>query len=266
MINVIFRPILEALPENNRLERIWVLAKVDFLKRYYGSFLGLVWAFINPLVQLAIYYAVFTIVFKNETKNFSLFLFLGLICYLFFAEAASKGIGLMKRKRYLLENIPINKLDIYYASIFSVSFAFLFNFAAYFLISLFFPIELSSYVYLVPLLIVNLMMFILAIKLLLSIIHVFLNDIVHIWDLAKMALLWLSGVFYEIDPSATWKTALMTYATPLPGIFINMRKLLIFGEVPDWHMFSYDFAYATVLLGISLIIFQALGNKAVEKL
>jgi len=70
--------------DHNRYERIWVLAKTSFLKRYYGSFLGVVWAFINPAVHLMIYYIVFTVVFRSRVEDFALFLFLGLIMLMFF--------------------------------------------------------------------------------------------------------------------------------------------------------------------------------------
>ena len=266
MINQLFKPLLETLPENNRLERIWVLAKTDFLKRYYGSFLGLVWALINPLAKLAIYYFVFTIVFKNRLPNFALFLFLGLLLYLFFMEVTTKGLQLFKSKRYILENIQINWLDIYYAGIISAFFGFLFNFATYFLISLYLGAELSAHALLVPILILNLIVFSLAVKILLSLIQIYVKDIIHVWDLVRMMLLWLSGIFFHIDPNATWKSAMLYYLTPLPGIIQNARNVLIYGKPVDGYFMVYDMAYAVALLGIALFCFNRLRYKALEKI
>jgi lipopolysaccharide transport system permease protein len=254
------------LPENNRLERIWVMAKANFLKRYYGSFLGLFWALINPVVHLMIYFFVFTIVFKSRQPNFALFLFLGLLIYFFFAEASSKSLHIFSAKRYLLENIPLNKLDIYYASILSAFMGFVFNLAAFFIMSFFFPIKTSIDAIVFPLLILNLFIFILGIQLILSIIHVYLKDFAHVWNLTQMALLWLSGVFYQIDPSATWKSAILAYLTPLAGIISNARKILIYGEGVDWFIFLYDFGYAILLLGLAMVVFNKYSPKALEKL
>ena len=69
--------IIDWIPENNRLERIWLMAKFDFVTRYYGSFLGLFWALLKPLFQLMVYYVIFTVVFTTKTENFLLFLFVG---------------------------------------------------------------------------------------------------------------------------------------------------------------------------------------------
>ena len=94
--------IVNFIPENNRIERIWLMAKFDFVTRYYGSVLGLFWALLKPLFQLLIYYLVFTFIFNNSTENFLLFLFVGIILFQFFMEAASGSLKIFKSKRYLL--------------------------------------------------------------------------------------------------------------------------------------------------------------------
>jgi ABC-type polysaccharide/polyol phosphate export permease len=257
---------LSQLPENPRLERIWLLAKSEFKKRYYGSFLGVVWAFVNPLVQLFIYYYIFTVVFKSRTENFTLFLFLGILLWTLFVEGSTKGLTLIKSKRYLLENIQINRLDIYYASLLSTFMGFLFNFTVYLLISLFFDTSPSWEILLVPLLLFNLLLFVLGVQILLSVIHVFLNDILHVWKLSTMVLFWLSGIIFQIDPGATWKTLILSYLTPMFGIIANARAALIYGEGFDWGLFVYDYAYAGLLLMIALLVQRKYFGRALELL
>ena len=129
--NSMLENILNWLPENNRIERIWLMAKFDFVTRYYGSFLGLFWALLKPLFQLLIYYFVFTVIFNNSTEHFLMFLFVGIILFQFFTEAAGGSLRIFKSKRYLLENIQINRLDIFYAAICATFIGFLFNFTAF---------------------------------------------------------------------------------------------------------------------------------------
>jgi ABC-type polysaccharide/polyol phosphate export permease len=92
MINKISPFLISKLPKKNRLERIWILAKTDFKKRYYGTSLGILWALINPIFQLIIYYFVFSVFFKNDVPNFSLYLFSGLILWMFISESNKKGM------------------------------------------------------------------------------------------------------------------------------------------------------------------------------
>lgn len=265
MINTLLKPVLEALPENNRLERIWVLAKTDFLKRYYGSFLGLFWALINPLAQLVLYYFVFTVVFENQQENFALFLFIGLVFYGFFAETSTVGLNILNGKRHILENIQINWLDVYYAAALSTLFAFLFNFTVYFVTSLFMGIELHPHAMMAPLLILNLWLFSFALQMILSIFQIFVRDVVHFWDIAKMVIMWLSGVFYLIDFGEGSRSAPLMYLTPLSGIMHHAREVLIYGRPIDWNLFLYDWLYTFLFLGFALMLYVKYARRALEK-
>jgi len=149
----------------NRFQRIWILAKTDFTQRYYGSAIGLAWAFLHPFFKLIVYYFVFSyLIFRNRDPDFVLYLFTGIITWQFFSEATKKGMNLLTSKRYLIQNIRINKLDIFYASILSVLIGYGFNFLSYFIISLFFKITFSVYLFFLPLLIFNLCLFVLAVS------------------------------------------------------------------------------------------------------
>ena len=129
---MIVKKILESLPENNQFERIWILAKTDFKIRYYGTFLGLVWALINPLFRLSVYYIVFSLVIEHNIPNYGLHIFSGLVIWMFFLEGTKKGLNMIKSKRYLLENVDFNKLDIYISAVLSSLMGLLFNIFVYF--------------------------------------------------------------------------------------------------------------------------------------
>lgn len=254
------------VPENNRIERIWLLAKTEFRQRYYDSFLGLIWAVLNPLAQLIIYYYIFTVVFKTTIEKFALFVILGLVIYLFFQEATQKSVMLLKSKQYLLENIQINTLDIYYASILTNFLGFVFNLAVFFLISFFFSFQVYWEILLVPLLFFNLIIFILACQIILSVVHIFVRDITHVWDLVVFVLFWVSGILFQMSPDATWKTAILAYLTPLFGIIDNARAALIYGEGWSWILFVFDYAYAIILLVIALRMKKKYFGMALERM
>ena len=136
MLNSIFGYILEKLPENNKLERIWVLAKVDFNSRYYYHKLGVIWALIRPMVELVVYFTIFKTIFNVGVPNFELYIFSGLLVWYFFTEGTSKGYTVLLTKRYLIESIQFNKTDLFVSATLSALLAFLFNFSAYLIISL----------------------------------------------------------------------------------------------------------------------------------
>ena len=69
---------------------IFDLANKDFKSRYAASYLGILWAFVQPIVTVSIYILVFQVGFKQGMKRdvpFALWLTIGIVPYLFFQEA-----------------------------------------------------------------------------------------------------------------------------------------------------------------------------------
>ncbi|MCB0520259.1 MAG: ABC transporter permease [Lewinellaceae bacterium] len=265
MINRVFKPILELLPENNRWERIWKLAQVDFQKRYYGNRLGLFWALLNPLFQLGVYYIVFTNVFSVSIPYFALYMFIGLLFWMFFSEATTKSIQTLINYRYLIENIQFNKIDLFLSSTLSSFMGFAFNLAVFFVIALSLgpPVTLNFLYF--PLFVVNIFLLALAFGLLLSTLNIYLKDIHHVWDMVTLLGIWLAPVFYSEDLFEK-KLGFLMYANPFAGIIINVRKTVLYGQAPDFLLCFYNFAFAILLLVLCNLLFRRFSHKAIEKL
>lgn len=264
MINKIFGPLLARLPENNKMERIWVLAKTDFMKRYYGTSLGIVWALINPIFQLIIYYYVFTVFFNTDITNFSLYLFSGLILWMFFAESTKKGMYTINTNRYLLENIRINKHNIITSGILSNSFALGFNIFVYFLISIFFKVHYNLNLLYLPLVFLNLLILVYGINLILSIVYIYLRDFDHFWDIFLIAAFWANPIVYS--ETVLYENKIILLLNPVAGIIINMHNCLLFGAGMDFQLLLWDFTYAILIFIIGSFVFRRFSKKVVELL
>jgi len=257
--------IIDRIPENNRLERIWLMAKFDFVTRYYGSFLGLFWALLKPLFQLGVFFIVFTVVFDSGTENFLLFLFIGIIMFQFFTESANGSMNIFKTKRYLLENIQINKLDIFYSAIAATFLGFLFNFVVFCAGNLVLNDVFSWSILYFPLVLANLIIMILATQLIFATISIYLKDIDSIWFVLNNLLFWGSGIFFDLS-TLTGKAVFIKYINPLAGILMNARDILIYGKPIDSQLLIINLATAIVFLLIGLLIFKKYSAKALEKL
>ena len=257
--------IINWLPENNRLERIWLMAKFDFVTRYYGSFLGLFWALLKPLFQLLIYYFVFTVIFKNSTENFLLFLFVGIILFQFFTESVKVSMKIFRAKKYLLENIQINKLDIFYAAVGATFLGFIFNMGAFTIGNLVLNDVFSWTILFFPLVLINLLFLILGTQLILSTISIYLKDIDNIWFIINTLLFWGSGIFFDLT-TLTGKAALIMYVNPLAGIMTNARSILVYAEPIDSILFAFNFSTAVFILLFGLWIFKKYSARALEKI
>lgn len=255
----------QKIPENKRLERIWVLTKSEFIQRYYGSFLGVFWAFLNPLFQLLIFYFIFTWFFETKIQNYALYVLSGLLMWMFFSETTRKGLLLLKNKKYLYENIPINKLDIFVASISSTLIALIINFIIYFIVSLFMPVDYGFSIIMFPVILVLACLFIFSVSIILSLLNVFLEDIDHVWDIALLAIFWTIPLFYQQDLISE-QYRFLIFLNPMTGLVINLREVLLLNQWPSWDILLYETVVIAALLGISILLFKRFHFKSAEKL
>lgn len=253
------------IPGNNRLERIWLLAKTDFKTKYNASALGMIWAFVYPLIRILIYYVVFSLIFAKEIPNYGFYIFSGIIIWMYFQEATKKSMMVIKTKSYLLENIQFNRLDLYYSSLLTSLIGLGVNLFVYIVMMTIMGMTFSWKIVYYPIFVLNLFILSMGISLILSTINVHLKDISQLWDLVLLLMFWINPIFFAKQKVFDMFPGLL-YANPLAGIIINSRDAIMYGKEPDWWLAAYDFAYAGVFLLIGLLVFNKFYHKALEKL
>lgn len=265
MINQLLKPFERFLPENNRIERIWKLAQVDFKRRYYNDYFGLVWALLNPLFRMAIYYFVFTRIFTRTVENYHLYLFSGLIFWMYFSECTKRGLTILLTKKYLIENIVFNRMDLFFSLSLSTLFGLIFNLAAYFAMSLLSGVYFNWNILYLPVIILICYYLTIAFGMILSTLNIYFKDINHLWDMVLLAGFWITPIFYRGERLME-EAPILFYVNPMTGIVVNTRRVMLDGLPPDWQLMLLSVIYCTVLYMIGQHFFMKYSHKAVEKL
>ena len=84
---------------------VFGLAKRELRGRYKGSVLGFLWTFLNPLLQLLVYTLLFGVLLKSSINDFYLYLFVGLIPWLFIQNALQNGSTAILNQKSLVTKI-----------------------------------------------------------------------------------------------------------------------------------------------------------------
>lgn len=86
-----------------------LLVRREISARYQGSFLGLLWSYINPLSHFLVYWAVIggILGLHKTVPNFPVHIFAGLIVVHFFTETFGAGTRSIVRNRSIVQKMPL---------------------------------------------------------------------------------------------------------------------------------------------------------------
>jgi lipopolysaccharide transport system permease protein len=182
------------------------LAKREIVGRYKGSFLGLCWSLLIPIIMLLVYTFVFGVIFKARWTNgtesqvaFALNLFAGLIVFNFFAECVNRAPSLIVNNVNYVKKV-VFPLEI--LSVVSLCAAF-FHFLVSFLVLLLAGVTLGgtslSSLYLLPLIIFPLAPLTLGVSWFLAALGVYVRDVAQITSVVLSVLMFMSPVFYPLS-------------------------------------------------------------------
>lgn len=209
--------------------------------RYKGSFLGLFWSFVNPLVMLLIYTFVFGVVFKSKWPNaktgslseFAVTLFCGLIAFNIFGECIGRASALVtsvpnyvKKVVFPLEILPISALG---AALFhgAVSLSILL------VANLLMNGVLQWTLVLLPLVLLPLICLTLGLTWFLASLGVFVRDIGYTVALVVQVLFFLTPIFYAVE-SIPEPYRSVIGLNPLAPIVEDFRRVVLWGAQPNW--------------------------------
>ena len=246
--------IIELFASQWRNRRLIIeLTKRDVLGRYRGSVMGLAWSFFNPLLMLAVYTFVFSVVFKarwgggGEDKiNFAIILFVGLIVYGLFAECINRAphvivsnVNYVKKVVFPLEILPSVTIG---SALFHAGISLGVLLSAQLLINHRLPWTVIVF----PIILLPLLLATSGFAWLISALGVYVRDIAQITTVFTTVLMFLSPLFYPIS-ALPQKYQLWLHLNPLTFIIEECRNVLIFGNTPNWTDWGIALAASMVI-------------------
>ena len=230
--------------------------------RYRGSFLGVLWSLIQPLLMLMVYTFVFSVVFRarwgvetcGNRGAFAIIMFCGMAVYTVFAESVTLNVmsvvgnvNLVKKVIFPLEILPL-------AQVISSTILTL----LWFLLLLIGVILVYGQVYLtmllLPLILLPLGCLSLGISYFVASVGVFVRDTQHIVGVILQILFFMTPIFYPISAlpeQYRWPLKI----NPLGYLIEDCRRIFIFGQLPDWGMLGISALLSLLILHLGFFWF-----------
>lgn len=217
------------------------LIRREVLGRYRGSLMGVAWSFLHPILMLAVYTFVFSVVFEakwpgllegQSKSRFALLLFIGVIAHGLLAEAITKAPALVVGNANYVKKVvfPLETLgwSLVGSAAFHAFVSILILLAAQWLFEGWVPFT----AWWLPVILLPLGFFALGVGWLLAALGVFIRDIAQLSGVFATVLMFLAPVFYPIA-ALPEEYRVWVYANPLTVVIEQSRAALFASTAPD---------------------------------
>ncbi len=174
----------------------------DFKQRYLGSYLGILWAFIQPLITVLIFWFVFQVGFKAQPVSdmpFILWLVAGMFPWFFFNDALSNATNAILENAYLVKKVVFKVAFLPIIKIISALLVHLFFIGVLYLLFLLYGYGFSLYWLQVFYYLFATIVLVLGIAYFTSSVVIFFRDMNHLVSMLLQFGFWLTPIFWSID-------------------------------------------------------------------
>ena len=239
--------------------------KKEVRGKYKGSWLGILWTFLNPLLMLAVYAFVFPYILRVNVENYTIFMIVALIPWNFFTTAIQSGTGcvvangnILKKVYFPREIIPI-----------SITISQLINFLITCLIMFLFitvsGVGFSIHIVLLPVVILIQILLTLAFNFILSALTVYAHDIDHFVSVILTLGFYATPIVYlssMLPEQFQW----VMKVNPMAVLVESYRSILYYHKFPELMPILIWGILSIILLILGYIIFKKLEKSFVEEL
>lgn len=247
-------------------EMIFSLVRRDLRGRYKGSMLGFLWTFLNPLLQLAVYTMVFSIIMRSNIQQYYLFLFVALVPWIFFSTSLNGGCTCIISNAEMVKKIyfPREVMPVSFVSSCFVN--MLLSFVVVFGVLLvtgygFNPLALLF----MPLIMAIEYLLALGMVLLVSALTVYFRDLAYILSIVTMAWQFLTPVMYA-SSMLPEKLRVIWRLNPMTPVVEAYRAILYYKQIPDIGTLGSAFVLGLIFLGVGELTFRKLQRGFAEEM
>ncbi len=249
----------------NYRELLKTNVKKEIRGKYKNSFLGVLWSFLNPLLQIAVYAIVFPLILRNTQENYVIFLCCGLIPWTFFSTAITRSAFTMIENGNILKKVYFPREILPISVVTSEAVNFLISTIIILAFVLCSGLGITKYVLLYPLIFVAQYLLLLAISFIVSSICVYIRDLQHFIGVFLQLLFYATPIVYAPD-SIPENFKWILNLNPMTYIINAYRDIFYNQTMPDVKAIFILICVVIVAIVIGYLIFNKLQKRFAEQL
>jgi ABC-2 type transport system permease protein len=242
-------------------------------RAYRGSYLGLVWAIVGPLIWVFFLALIFSNVVGirdravegDPTLNFGLFLYCGLLPFLTFSESLNKGINSIRSNSGLVQKVVFPLEILPFTNAIASMVDKVFGFGALLVMLLLFGRTLHSTLLYMPVIVVLQVIFILGLTYIMAVLGTFLPDVAEVMRPVIRGMFFVTPILWPPDRLPDSLSWIQDY-NPLAYLVNAYRDLILNGTLPGALSTLYFTLFSVALFIFGFALFVRLRPKFADHL
>lgn len=239
--------------------------KKEIRGKYKNSALGVIWTFLNPLLQLLVYALIFPLILRSTQPYYVVFVCVGLVPWTFFTTAVSQSAwtiiangNIVKKVYFPREILPISivtsgMINFLISTLIIVAFCFIYG------------LGLTEYIIFFPLVLLIQYILQLGISFVLSAFTVYFRDLEHFIQIILQVMFYATPIVYAAQDIPTAFQMVMKL-NPMAHIINGYRSIFYYQTMPDLKALFILLAISVAACIGGYFIFRKLQKGFAEEL
>ena len=238
--------------------------KKDIRGKYKGSFLGVLWSFINPLLSVLVYAIVFPYIMRIKVENYLIYLITGIITWTFFTSAINTGIISILSNADIIKKVYFPRIILPISSVTSALVNFFISCIIILVFCIFGGVGISASLLWLPLVALIQYVMLLGFTFILSAIEMYMRDIEHIVNFVLAMAFYATPILYTPDifpDNLSW----ILKINPMAYLVNAYRDIFLYHQNPSLYGLIIVGVFSVVIFIIGYIVFERLQKGFAEE-
>lgn len=239
--------------------------KKEIRGKYKGSFLGVLWSFVNPLLMTLVYALVFPYLLRNTEPHYVTFIVVGILPWTWFTNVVAQGTttilanaGIIKKVYFPREILPISVVT-------SGMINFLISCLIIVIFLIFSHIGFSWYILFLPLIVLAQYLFSLGLIFITGAINIYIRDLEYIVNFFVTMLFYATPILYSPSMFSGSKLAIIFKLNPMSIIINGYRDIFFYKTMPNILALILLIIGCALFCFVGLLIFKKLAKGFAEE-
>lgn len=238
--------------------------KKDIRGKYKGSFLGVLWSFLNPLLSVLVYAIVFPYIMRIKIENYLIYLITGIIPWTFFTSAIGMGMTSVLNNANIIKKVYFPRIILPISSVTSCLVNFLISCVIILVFCIFSGVGVSLQLLWLPVVALIQYIMLLAFTFILSAIEIYMRDIEHIINFILSMVFYITPILYTPDvfpDNLSWLLKL----NPMTYLVNAYRSIFFYQTTPSFEGLAIVFVFSAILFVVGYFTFEKLQKGFAEE-